>query len=229
MGNSLTIKRYIAPTSWPMKRKGITFVTKPLPGAQSYSLGTSLNFVLRDILNLATTAKESKFILNNKEVLVNGVRRKEPKFIAGFMDALSLPLLNESYRITLNSKGSLTAIKVDSPEAGKKLAKIIGKSLVKGKVQLNLSDGRNVLVEKDTYKLGDSLLFSVPEQKVLDHYKLDKKCTVMLTDGTHNGKIGIVEDLIGDIILFKVNDEVFRTKKKFAFVLGNEQSAIKVR
>ncbi|MBI4441159.1 30S ribosomal protein S4e [Candidatus Woesearchaeota archaeon] len=228
MGNSLTIKRMAAPTSWQMKRKGITFVTKPMPGAHSYQLGTSLNFILRDVLSLARTAREAKYILNNKEILVNGTRRKDGKYLAGFMDTLSITPTKEHYRLIISQKGTLEALKIDAEDAKKTIAKIIGKSHVAGRVQLNLSDGRNLFVEKDTYKVGDSLLVEMPKQKVLDHFKLEKGAIILLTDGTHIGKTGSVEDIVSDIIIFRVGQDIFRTKKSFAFVIGKGKSAVTV-
>ena len=229
MGNSLTIKRIAAPTSWKLRRKGIPFVTKPFPGAQSYDLGTSLTTLLRDLLHLARTARETRYITNKKEVLINGVRRKDGKFLVGFMDALSIPILNHYYRLTLTTKGRLAPVAIEKEEAGKKLAKIIGKTHVRGKVQLNLSDGRNLFVEKDVYKPGDSLLLSIPEQKIINHFKFEKKATIILTSGRHIGKVGQLEEITGDIIAFKIENDVFRTKKEFAFVVGKEQSALRVR
>ncbi len=229
MSHSLTIKRLAAPTTWAMKRKGITFVTRPLPGAHPYRLGTPLGFMLRDVLGVARTAKEALYILNNKDVLVNGVKRKDKKFIIGFMDSLSLASVNQHYRIILSKNGTLDVAGIDADDAKKKIAKIIGKTSTKGnRLQLNLSDGMNILVEKDEYKPGDSLLFEVPENKISIHFRLEKGAFVMLTDGKHCGKSGVVEDITNDIIVFKANDEVCRTKKAFAFVLGKDASALKI-
>ncbi len=232
MGNSLTIKRMASPSSWKMEKKEHTFVTKPHPGAHTYALGTSLTVLLREMLKVAQTAREARYILQNKEVLINGIRRKDNKFLTGFMDTLSFAPLNEHYRITMTTNGALSPLKITPDETKKKLVKIIGKTLVRGKVQLNLSDGRNILREngeKEFYKRGDSLLIEVPNQKILNHFKCEKKATIMLTAGKHRGKIGTVEDIAGDIIIFKVNNEIFRSKKDFAFVLGAEQPAVVVR
>lgn len=229
MGNSLTIKRMASPVSWKMEKKKHTFVTKPHPGAHTYKLGTSLTVILREMLKVAHTAREARYILQNKEVMINGARRKDGKFLTGFMDTLSFVPLDEHYRIIMTTNGMLSSIKITADDAKKKLAKIIGKKLIKGKLQLNLSDGRNVFVEKDVYTCGDSLLFEVPSQKIVHHLKLEKKAAITLTAGTHIGKIGTVEDIVGDIILFKVNDNMFRTKKEFAFVLGAEQPMVTMK
>ncbi len=229
MAHSLTIKRLAAPMTWKMKRKGITFVTRPLPGAHPYKLGVSLSFLLRDVLNVAETAREARYIINNKEILINCSKQKEHKFLVGFLDSISFTPLNQHYRVVLSTKGTLAAISIDADEAKKKLAKIIGKQAINtGHLQLNLSDGRNILVEKDTYKCGDSLLLEVPEQKIISHFRLEKGVPVMLTDGKHRGKLGIVEEIIKDIIVFRVDKELYRTKREYAFVLGKETPALKI-
>lgn len=230
MTHSLTLKRLAAPTTWKMKKKGVPFVVRPLPGAHSYAQGTSLVFLLRDMLGVAKTAKEAKFIIHGKDVLIDGVRRKEKKFLAGLMDTVSLVPINKHYRISFSPSGALTAVSVPPEEALRKLAKITGKKMLPGNVlQLNLSDGRSILGEKGSYACGDSLLIDLPSQKIVSHFKLEKGVTIMLTEGKHQGKIGKVEDLGQDLVSFAIDNEKYRTKKAFAFVLGQEKSVITVR
>ena len=101
------LKRLNAPKSWKIKRKGIKFITRPNPGAHSFSLGMPINIVLREIFEYAKTTKEVKNILNNKEVLINGVRRKDHRFIVGFMDIIAIPGIKAYFRVLLDKKGKL--------------------------------------------------------------------------------------------------------------------------
>ena len=107
--------------------------------------------------------------------------------------------------------------------------KIIGKTITKRKLQLNFFDGSNILVDKDSYKVGDTLLLSLPEKKIAKHLKLDKKSTIFLTGGKHIGETGNVEDIIENRIIYKNTDgNLIETSKKYAFVIGDNKSSIKI-
>ena len=62
MGNNQHLKRNSAPTSWPIKRKNITFIAKPKPGSHKSKYVTSVLVLLRDVLKYSETSKETKLI-----------------------------------------------------------------------------------------------------------------------------------------------------------------------
>src|SRR3989344_3482821 len=134
------LKRISMPRSWQIEKKEHKFVTRPLPG-QSFDLGMPLNVVLRDVLKLAYTNREVKKILNSKEILVNGVRIKEPRFIVGFMDTISIEEIKKHYRILLNHRGKVILQEIKKDESSVKICKIINKKKIKDRIQLNLFDG----------------------------------------------------------------------------------------
>ena len=70
------LKTLTVPVSWPIKRKGQTFVMRPLPG-KAYSLGLPLSIIFKDILKYCKTSNEVKTILRDKEILVDGKRIKD--------------------------------------------------------------------------------------------------------------------------------------------------------
>lgn len=222
------IKRLSAPNTWQIKRKGITFITRPNPGQHSFKLGMPLIIILREVLKYGKTAREIKNILNKKIISVDGIRRKDPRLIAGLFDVVGIEERNEYYRIMLNKKGKIALNPIDKSEAQFKPCKIIGKSKLKEKIQLNLYDGKNILVDKDSFKVGDSLIISLPKPEIKNHLKLEKNNTIYLTGGKHVGDIGIVEDIKDKNIFYKSKSgEVFETSKKYAFVIGNEKPLIK--
>lgn len=57
------LKRLFAPKTWDIKRRGIKFIAKPIPGAHKISMSLPLNVILRDILKYANTNKEVKLML----------------------------------------------------------------------------------------------------------------------------------------------------------------------
>jgi ribosomal protein S4E len=61
-------------------------------------------------------------------------------------------------------------------------AKIVGKTVLKGgKMQLNLSAGINMLVEKNNFKTGETLMLDMPSKNMVDHLKLEKGAYVFLS------------------------------------------------
>src|SRR5512133_1462699 len=141
------LKTLTAPVSWPIKRKGQTFVIRPLPG-KSFNMSMPLSLILKDMLGYCKTSKEVRALLRDKEILVDGKRRKEEKFLVGIMDILSIPITKDYFRMQINKNRKLELVKIDASETGSKIMKIVGKtSLKNGKMQLNLFDGRNIIVK----------------------------------------------------------------------------------
>ena len=235
------ITRLAAPKTWKIKKKGVKYIIKPKPGMHSIKIGLPLNVILKDLLDHAKSSKEVKKILNNQEILVDQKRRKDPAFVVGFMDIISIPKLKEHYRVLLNKKGYLVPIKIDEKQAKLKLCKVNNKTLIKGakdskssstlikkQIQLNLFDGRNILIEKTDIKTGDTLVIEVPSQKIIDSFKFEKGATIYLSAGKHAGYIGKIEDIKENKIIFKTKSgDNIETLKKYAFVIGKEKPFIK--
>ena len=162
------LSRLAAPKTWKVKRKGIKWITKAKTGAHSLKLSIPLRIVLRDMLNYAGTSNEVKKLVNKKEVLIDNKVRTEERFAVGFMDVIDLPKLKESYRVLFDTKGRLTLKKI-TKDTDLKICKIKNKTKVKGITQLNLFDGKNLLVDKDIYKTGDSIVWDLKTQKIKSH------------------------------------------------------------
>lgn len=222
------ISRLAMPKTWQTEKKGMKWITRPLPGPHPIKLGLPLNIVFRDILKYSKTNREVKNILNNQEIFVDGVRRKDPRFIIGLMDTLSIPKIENYFRVLLNKKNKLTLFPIKVAESAIKPCKIIGKKSLKKKIQLNLYDGKNILVEKTDYKVGDTLLIELPSQKIKDHFPLKKGAQIYLTGGKHTGEVGIIEDISVDKIKYKRDKSVFETAKDYAFVIGKEKPIITI-
>jgi len=223
------LKRLVVPKSWRIDKKSTVFVTRPNAGAHSFELGLPLNILFKDILKYCKTTKEVKSILQDKEVLVDGKRRHDSKSVIGFMDVLSIPSLNEFYRICLNNKGKLIAVKINKNESELKISKIINKKILdKNKVQLNLSDGRNIILKETKYKVGDSLLITIPKQEIKQDIKLEKDKLVVFLGGKYIGNIGTIDEIKKDIIIVKINEKKVQTAKRYAFVVGEKKPAIEI-
>ena len=222
------LKRYFAPRKWSIKRKGLVYITRNNSGPHSTKTSIPLNIILRDLLCYSNTTKESKNILNRKNVLVDGIRRKEHKFPVGLFDVIEFKDINKSYRIILNNKDKLSLIEIDK-DANIKPCKIINKTPIKGKIQLNLNDGKNIIFEKDGYKTGDSVFLELPKLTIKKHISLKKNVLIYLTGGKHISETGKVKDIIGNRIMYeRENGDIVETLKEYAFVIGETEPVIKV-
>ena len=216
-----SLKRYNAPKTWKIKRKGVTFATRQNPGPHSKGMGLPLNILLRDMLHYSSTTRESKYILTKKNVIVDGKKRNSHKFPVGLFDVIDVGDVNKSYRILLDKRGNLTFAEIGKSESNIKPCKIIRKTVVGGKIQVNLYDGKNILVGKDGYKTGDTLFLELPALNVRKHVPLQKNVLIYLTGGKHIGEVGKVKDIVGNRIMYIMeNGDVAETLKKYAFVVG---------
>ena len=224
------LKRIATNKNWKLAKKKQVYITKPNPGSHPLSEGFAIVIAMRDILKIARTRKETRDIMLNKEVLVDGVKRKNHKFMIGLMDVISFPQLNKNYRVSIDQKGRLALIEIDEKEAKLKITKIIGKTCINKKIQLNLNDGKNVLIDKNGYQVNESVVLELPSQKIIEHLKFEKKATILLTGGRHMGTIGTVENIDGNKLVFKnEKNEIFETLKSHAYIIGKEKSALKIR
>jgi len=223
------LKKIAAPRTWIIDRKQNTFITRPKPGAHSLVNGISLGVVLRDILQLGKAMSEIKKLLNMKEILVDGKRRKDHRYIIGLFDVLSIPLLNKAYRLSLNKRGKIVLGEIPAKESNLKLVKVVGKKIItKGKLQLNLHDGKNIIVDDKKIKVGDSLLLELPKLIVKDHFKLQPGIKIFFTGGKYKGAVGDLENITEKEVICVVAGKKTENVKSNLFVLGNKKTAIQV-
>ncbi len=226
------MKRLAAPRTWPLKRKASVFVAKQSAGAHSVEESMAAVTVLRDMIGACDTAREAKRIIGDREMFVDGRPVRNPKAPVGFMDVVTVPKLGLAYRMLLTDKGKLTLVPVGDDETGWKLCRIEGKTVVKGgKFQINLSGGRNILLDANDYKCGDTLKVSFDGQKVLDHYPMDTNAVVFIKDGAHSGavrRVKSVEKVNGPSANLVLFDDGSETVKRNCFVIGGSSPAIKL-
>ncbi len=221
------LKAYAAPKSWTLLRKITKWILRPRPGKHPLEQSLPVGILLKQ-LGIAQTTREAKKIVNSKAVLIDGKVVNDIHCGAGFMDTIQVKP-HATLRCTLDEKGRLKFITVPSAELNKKICRITGKRTVPGgKIQLNLSDGRNILNDKKEYNVGDSLLLDVPEQKVVGHFALDKGSIAFLTSGKHTGVVGTIDDIQGDRIWCTAGKEKIETLKQFAFIIGKDKPAVKL-
>jgi len=181
------LKRQRIPKNWPIHRKGTKYVVTP------NFKGLPVLIILRDILKSAQNRKEVKRALHVGNILLNGKIVKDEKNSALLFDVITNVPAKENYQVGLTEKGKFKVEKVS--EAGKKIAKIMDKKVLKGKkTQLNLSDGRNVLSDVKC-SVGDSIIINFKDNKIEKCLGMNDKAKVIVVAGKHAGKQGVVRKL----------------------------------
>jgi small subunit ribosomal protein S4e len=223
------IKRVAAPKTWNILRKTTKFITKQNPGAHSKSFSIAINNVLKDMLHMTKTTKETKYVLTKQEVLVNNKKIKDNKAQMGFLDSITLPAINKHYRMTMDRKGMLKLKEISKEQAEERLLKVTGKSPIKGKkIQLNTMNGFNVILsetEAKKYKLGDTVVLGTADNKIKHHLSLEKGAHALIFIGKHSGKYGEIVSITENIIKIKMEKDTFETNKDYALIINKEKKA----
>lgn len=221
------LKRISASKRTSLERKGTTFLTCQSPGTHKKGESMALNVVMRDVLGVVDTTREAKKALHSEMVLVNGVAKKDHRLSVGFLDEITFPSSKETYIMVYNALGKLELKKQDKKVV--RAMRIIGKkTLAKGKTQLNLFTGKNIVLDKKVdYSVGDSVV--VEKEKVVKHLKFEKGAKVFLTSGKHIGHNGVIEEIKKTEswsqpkkILIKTKNGTFETSRDCAYVVDGE-------
>lgn len=190
------LKRLLAPEFWKLPKKVKKWVVSPRPGPHPKFYCIPLQILVRDILKLVETGKEARTIIKKGEILVDGKPRKDHAYPVGLFDVISMPRTKQNYRVVPDVKG-LALVEIPEKEADKKICKIENKTILKkGKLQLNLHDGRNLLTDNKDYKTGDSILMELTSLKILQHLALEKGNIGIVSEGANVGNIGKIVDIV---------------------------------
>lgn len=232
-GSARHLKRQNLSVRTGLPRKGSLWVKKTSAGKHSARESMPLLLLLRDKLSLAETSRQAKKLLSAGDVLIDGFRASALDAPVGLMDLISISKLSKTWRLVVE-KGKMQAKEVSGDKASKvKYCRIIGKTLVgKGKVQLNLHDSRNLIIEKeeDRFKVGDTILVSVPKQELKGFLKMEKGAECLVFKGRHAGKVGTLQEILdregskpADARLSSDGKELV-TLKDYLFVIDKDYS-----
>lgn len=229
------MKRLAAPRSWTIQKKNKTFIAKPSPGSHKTEESIALVSLIRDYLGYAETAREARQIIQSGGVLIDNTARKDTTFPVGLMDIVSVPATKEYFVVLFDKRGKLFLSELKKKEAESKFLKIVDKTILKGgNLQLNLHDGRNILIKvkdsakpkEDVFKTGDTLVFDMNKKAIKDHLKFEKGATVVVTSGSHRSKVVTLEDIKvtrssmpNEVYLKDGDGNTFRTIADYVFVI----------
>ncbi|MFP4423713.1 MAG: KOW motif-containing protein [Candidatus Woesearchaeota archaeon] len=216
------LKRIAAPRNWKILRKANVFVTCPKPGAHSIETSVPFTIFCKDMARIAANTKDVKYLINNKTIKINGLKVKGYRQPVGIMDSVTIDETGQNFRILLNTQGKLIAKETDESNH---IVQIKNKAKLKGnRTQLNFNSGGNLIVEKDEYKTGDSLILE--GKNIKEHIPLQKGAYVFLTGGRHKGNSGVIDEIQDDKIIYKNDGQLVETDKQYAFVIGTKKPQI---
>jgi small subunit ribosomal protein S4e len=226
-------KAISAPKTFPIKRKEGGWTIKPSPGPHPADDCVPLAILIRDILGAAESVKEVKKILHQGKCKVDGRVVKDHRFPVGTFDSINLG--DESYRIVPSKRG-FKLLEIDEDESKKKLSRIEDKTIIKGgQTQINLEDGKNIIVDQDfDMETGSAVLLQLPEYEILDGAEPKQGCKVMITKGKNRGRIAELKEkkeVKGskpNRVIVTVEDEEIDLPEDLIFPLGEEGNMIEV-
>ncbi len=240
-GERVTLKRLNTPKFLRIKRKHGKFFIKPSPGPHPTRFCLPLLHIVRDLFEIVDNSREAKKMIGRGLFKVDGRVVKDPHFPVGLMDVLSIDKIDEHYRVLPDSHHGLILNKITEDEAGFKLCRIIGKNTVKGgHIQLNLHDGRNILLEvkdpqnpkEDVYERMDVLKISLPDQEILKKIEFKEGNIAIIMSGKNIGQVGMItkiKKLFGphaSTVAIERDDEHTETLYDYTFVIGEEETEI---
>lgn len=221
------LRSFLAPDYWLVPKKEVTWTISPSPGPHKKFECIPLAILIRNILNLAENLKEAKRIIRGGNIIVDGRIRKDYAFPVGLFDIISIPKIEKYYRVVPFEKG-LRVIEIDKSEANKKICKVVNKTVVKkGKIQLNLHDGKNLLFD-NSVKTNYSLLLELPSLKVLDVLPFEVG-NLAITKKGFIGRISEYDKKNRTVVLKDENNNTYSTTIEYVYVIGREYPLIKLR
>ncbi|MFH0832045.1 MAG: hypothetical protein V1886_04250 [archaeon] len=211
------MKRMSMPRTWPLPRKGKPrFILQPR-GSKDNSIAVLA--VIRDILKISKTRAETKKILSEGNVIINGKKIISDDFPVSLFDVISVPKIGKNFLMLIKGK-RLCLKEINEKESSAKIFKIVGKKVLnKGRMQLNLSGGVN-LMQDTKANVGDSVVVDLKSGKISKHLPLKEHAKVFITSGKNAGNEGIVSSVKSRDIEIKVNDIIVKIPSEKVWVIG---------
>ena len=192
-GENKKTKTISMPKAVNTSRKETSWTVNTKAGPHTKETSVALGIVIRNYAAIVSTMKEAKKILNNGEVKVNGIVRKEHQFPIGLFDVISMVKQKLFYRMVFDTKGRLVlkAIDVDAKE---KLSKVTGKVMTSKGIQITTDDARTYFGIKAN--VGDSLKVTLPEGKVVEVLEFKEGAAAYITKGAHSSEVAKISEIV---------------------------------
>ncbi|TFF86338.1 MAG: 30S ribosomal protein S4e, partial [Promethearchaeota archaeon] len=238
-----SLKRLNTPKFVQIKRKHGKFFVKPSPGPHPGRFCLPLLHIVRDLLQIVTTHREAKKMIGQGYFMVDGKVIKDRAYPIGLMDVISIPKINKYYRVLPDSHYGLILHEIKETDSTFKLCRIVGKRTIKGgHIQLNLHDGRNILIrvkdpknpKEDLYNRMDVLKITVPEQEIIKSLEFKEGNLALIMSGKNIGQVGKITKISkkfgpkASTVSIQNNSEDTETLYDYTFIIGEQQYEIDI-
>jgi len=242
-GGQKVLKRLNTPAHLQIKRKHGKFFIMPSPGPHPSRFCLPLLHVVRDLLKIVDTHKETKKLIGLGYIKVDGKIVRNKSYPVGLMDVISIEKLKKHYRILPDSHHGIVLNEISEDESNYKLCRINNKTTVKGgHIQLNLHDGKNILIKvqdpknpkEDVYKRMDVLKITIPDQEISKLIKFKENNTAIIMSGKNIGQVGKIVNILkrfgpkASTVSIEHNGDHTETLYDYTFVIGEENPEIKL-
>ena len=223
------LKRLRAPRTWNLSRKAGTFITRPSPGPHPLRRSLPLLVILRDVLGKVQSAREGKKILRAKGILIDGAAAHDLRQPIGLFDVVSIPSLNEYYRLLFDGKGRLQLVSIPSEEQAVKVCRIMRKQVIRGgKIQVTLHDGRTLLTD-NAPNVGDSVVLALPGGTLTKVLKLMPNTPLYVVEGKRRGSQGAMQQFKGARVMNEdAQHRVIETLKEYVMAVGETKPLVTI-
>ncbi|MEK6807902.1 MAG: 30S ribosomal protein S4e [Nanoarchaeota archaeon] len=230
------LSRLAAPSTWPIKRKGIKWVARLSPGTHDTASSMPLITWLKEYMSVIATTREAKAILNAGHVKVNDRVVKEVNFPIGLFDIITIESLGKFYRVLVDQNGKLRLAEITKSESKTLPLKITEKTMLKkGKVQLGFNNGWTIM-GKDGFKVGDCIMYDVETKKIKSHFKPEHGVTVYVLSGEHANQTAKLDKVKFEgqlrkrkLVILSQKSGNFETSADKIFILGKGEPEISLK
>jgi small subunit ribosomal protein S4e len=216
------MKRLAAPKHWMLDKLTGTWAPKPSQGPHKQRECLPLLVFIRNRLKYALTNKETKSILMQRLIKVDGKVRTDVTFPTGFMDVISIEKTGEHFRLIYDVKGRFAIHRISQEESAFKLVKVrqvkVGQ---KGIPYCVTHDGRTIRYPDPLIKVNDTLKIDVKTGTILEFVSFEIGSISYVTGGNNMGRIGTIihrEKHQGGFEIVHIKDALGHT---FATRIGN--------
>ncbi|KAJ3401052.1 40S ribosomal protein S4, partial [Chytridiales sp. JEL 0842] len=187
------LKRLSAPKNWMLDKLTGTWAPRPSPGPHKLRESLPVVVFLRNRLRYALTNKETKQIVKQRLLQIDGKVRTDHTYPIGFMDVASLEKTGEHFRMLYDVKGRFTIHRITAEEAKYKLAKVKSVRLgAKGIPFLVTHDGRTIRYPDPLIKVNDTVKIDIETGKITEFIKFDTGNLAFITGGRNLGRVGVI-------------------------------------
>jgi len=210
-----------------LDKLGGVYAPRPTPGPHKLRECLPLMLLIRNRLKYAMNARETRAILQQRLIEVDGKVRTDRTYPAGFMDVVSIKKTGEQFRLLYDTKGRFLVHPISKKEARFKLCKVVRRALEKNEVPYVLThDGRKIRYPDPDISVGDTLKVSIETGKITKFVKFNIGNLCYITGGHSRGRIGEIffsEKHLAAFDIIHVRDisgEQFCTRSDNVFVIG---------